>query len=50
MFDTKHGDSPIFVIDFVDDSVGATSSRPKPREFTLQLMPDLARVLAQRSQ
>jgi hypothetical protein len=45
MFDAKHGDGPIFVVDFVDDSICAAPGRPESGEFALQLMSNLARVV-----
>jgi hypothetical protein len=47
VFDTKDRDSPLVVINLVDDPIGPTSRPPESGKFTLQLMPDPARVLTQ---
>jgi hypothetical protein len=48
VLDPKDGDGRSLVVDLVNDAIGASSRRPKSRQFALQWVTDSSRVLAQR--
>ena len=47
MLDPKNGDHNLFIIDLVEDAIGATARRKQAGELAPQGMADTARVFAQ---
>jgi hypothetical protein len=45
MIDPQHGQFALIVVDLVDDTVRAASSRPQAGELTLERMSDPSRIL-----